>query len=247
MTGTPPRSDLPRRLRGLRAEGRLDRARELLAGALASNEGQPLAELSRQHESFWWEPLRGPRVTLVRRGPDDLELIRRCWRDDDFRRQYRRALVPLPEDNAALLALLWDEHYGLVEETHSLHWAIRSGARGLGLVSLVDIDLAQRRAELVIGYTTRATVRQALEAALLAASFAAERAGLGRLSAYFGPDDPRALRAAEQLGFEREGLLRGYEPGSAGGPRVDLVVAGMLIDGPLPARTARFRQRLVGR
>lgn len=68
---------------------------------------------------------------------------------------------------------------------------------------------------------------------------------LERLTAYFYPDNPQALRQAQELGFEREGLLRGYlrEPGAG---RSDLIVARLLLDGDFFARKARIRRRLLG-
>lgn len=76
--------------------------------------------------------------------------------------------------------------------------------------------------------------------------FAADRLRLGRLSAYFYPDNQPALRAAEKLGFEREGVLRGYLR-ERGGSRQDLVVGGLLLDPAFFAGKARVRQRLLGR
>jgi [ribosomal protein S5]-alanine N-acetyltransferase len=59
--------------------------------------------------------------------------------------------------------------------------------------------------------------------------------GLGRVGAYAHPDNLRSLTALEKVGFQREGLLRGFHVHR--GERRDVVVLGMLRDdweaGPL--------------
>ena len=238
-------------LRELRRSGRINEARELLAQAQRDQPDPKLAFLAWQHAEFWWLPLQGKRITLRRRGPEDAALVRRCWSDADFMGRFNRLAMPLPESDEALKAILAREHWALAEESHALHWTVHVGASGCGFVSLVDIVFSHRRAEFLIGVTPGTNVWVGPEAAHLALQFAARQMKLERLSAHFYPENPSALRAAEKLGFEREGLLRGYlrlpDADPCGGRRADLIVAGLLLDEPFFERSARLRARLLGK
>lgn len=232
-------------LRQLRHQGQPQAAHALLARHLAQHADPRLAFLAWQHEAFWWQPVQGPRVALHRRGPQDAALVRALWSDASFMQRFNRMAAALPDSDEALQALLLREHWALPEDTRTLHWTISAAGRGCGFVSLVDISFAHRRAEFLIGVQPTTGAWVAAEAAHLVLGFAAQRMQLQRLSAYFYPENRPALAMACKLGFEQEGLLRGYLLG-ANGQRADLVVAGLLLDDAFFARTARIRRRLLG-
>lgn len=230
----------------LRREGRFDEARALLDRRLADQADPRTGFLAWQHAPFWWQPIEGPRVRLVRRGPDDAALVRRCWADADFMARFNRQAVALPADDAALKALLAGERDALVEDHRALHWTVRVGAEGVGFVSLVDVGFRHRRAEFLIGLLPGSSSWASVEAAHLALRFAAGPMQLERLVAHFYPDNTEAISAALKLGFEHEGVLRGHLRDAATGQREDLVVTGLLLDDAFAARTARLRRRLFG-
>lgn len=239
--------DLPltEHLRQLRRSGRFDTARALLASALARRNDPALQHLAWQHEAFWWQPLPGRSVRLERRGPGDLALVRRCWADRDFMRRFHRSAAPLPASDDALREALQREATAIPGEAHALHWTVHAGGQAWGFVSVTEIVLPQRRAELLVGVLPGCSARVSVEASHLALAFLARRAGIERLTAHFYPDNTHAIASARSLGFEIEGVLRGYlrEPD---GSRSDLVVAGLLLDASFFERTARLRQRLLG-
>jgi len=230
----------------LRREGRIDEARALLERRLAEQADPRTGLLAWQHAPFWWQPIEGPRVRLVRRGPDDAALVRRCWADADFMARFNRQAVALPTDDTALKALLAGERDALVEDHRALHWTVRAAGEGVGFVSLVDIGLRHRRAEFLIGLLPGISSWAAVEAAHLALRFAAGPMQLERLVAHFYPDNVEAINAALKLGFEHEGVLRGHLRDAATGRREDLVVTGLLLDQGFAARSARLRRRLFG-
>lgn len=245
-------AELTTTLRALRRSGRINEARELLARAQRDQPDPKLAFLAWQHAEFWWLPLQGKRITLRRRGPEDVALVRRCWSDAEFMGRFNRLAMALPDSDEALKATLAREHWALAEESHAVHWTVHvDDASGCGFVSLVDIVFSHRRAEFLIGVVPGTNVWVGPEAAHLALQFAARQMKLERLSAHFYPENPSALRAAEKLGFEREGLLRGYLrlPGAdeRADQRADLIVAGLLLDESFFARSARLRARLLGK
>ena len=238
---------LPGTLARLRREGRLAEARALLQQRLAEEADPRTGFLFWQHAPFWWQPIEGPRVRLVRRGPDDAALVRRCWADADFMARFNRQAVALPTDDAALAALLAGERDALVEDHQALHWTVQVAGAGVGFVSLVDVGFRHRRAEFLIGLRPGTSSWAAVEAAHLALRFAAGPMQLERLVAHFYPDNVEAIRAALKLGFEHEGVLRGHLRDAATGRREDLVVTGLLLDQAFAARSERLRRRLFGR
>lgn len=240
-------ASLPGVLARLRREGRLDEARALLRQRLAGSPADPrIGFLGWQHAPFWWQPIEGPRVRLVRRGPDDAALVRACWADAGFMARFNRQAAALPADDAALRTLLAGERDALVEEHRALHWTVQVAGLGVGFVSLVDVGFRHRRAEFLIGLRPGTSSWAAAEAAHLALRFAAGPMQLERLVAHFYPDNVEAIRAALKLGFRHEGVLRGHLRNATTGQREDLVVTGLLLDQDFAARTQRLRRRLLG-
>ncbi|HSW07169.1 GNAT family N-acetyltransferase, partial [Aquabacterium sp.] len=223
-------------LRALRRSGRLDDARRWLGERLRGRPDQALLALAWQHEPFWWQPLRGRRVSLHRRGPDDIDLVRRCWADADFMRKFNRMAAPLPAADEALRDLLRREQAAIVSETAGLHWTIHAGEHKLGFVSVTNIALGHRRAEYLIGIHEACSPWVGPEASHLALGFLARQAHIERLTAYYYPENAHAIEVSQKLGFVIEGTMRGFLR-LADGSRSDLVVAGLLLDDAYFART----------
>ena len=241
-----PATALPITLARLRREGRMDEARALLQQRLAEAPDARTGFLGWQHAPFWWQPIEGPRVRLVRRGPEDAALVRALWADAEFMARFNRQAVALPADGVSLCALLAGERDALVEDHRALHWTVQVAGVGVGFVSLVDVGFRHRRAEFLIGVRPGTSSWAAVETAHLALRFAAGPMQLERLVAHFYPDNVEAIRAALKLGFEHEGVLRGHLRDAATGRREDLVVTGLLLDQVFADRSARLRRRLFG-
>jgi len=245
-TTPPPQRSLPEHLRALRLAGRMAEAHAWLLGQARQLRDPRLAELAWQHEPFWWQPLVGPRVTLRRRGPDDLALVRRCWADAGFMARFNRMAAALPDGDDALRAMLQREQSTIVGEATALHWTIVADGAPVGFVSVVDITLGHRRAEYLIGiHGDEVSPWVGPEASHLALDFLARQVHIERLTAYFYPENEAAIRVAQKLGFVLEGTMRGYLRRSDG-TRADLVVAGLLLDDAYFERHARMRRKLLG-
>ncbi len=237
---------LTEQLRRWRLEGDVDAARRLLQELQVQRPAdRGLQRLAHEHQPFWWQPLAGPRVQLTRRAPADLTFLRECWADRDFMTRFHRQAPPLPASDDEAAALLQRECAAIPSESRALHWTLRTAAGPIGLLSVVDLNAAHRRGELLIGLHGPRGAWAGVEAAHLAFDFLARRAGLERLTAYFYPDNRLAQRSALKLGFEHEGVLRGYLR-SADGQRHDLQVAGLLLDDAFFQRTAALRRRVLG-
>jgi len=220
--------ELNEQLRQLRLRGAFEQARELIRSQPGFAASPALRRLLHEHEDFWWAPIVGKRVTLKRRGADDLAFVRACWGDADFMRKFNRLARPLPADDAALRGILVRERAGLFSETKALHWTIHAPSGPIGFVSATDYAAGHRRCEFLIGLLGRPASAASVEAAHLAVAFLERRAGVERLTAYFYAENEYAARVAQKFGFEHEGVLKGFirDPD---GKRSDLLVAGMLL------------------
>ncbi len=235
--------DLSAVLRTLRREGKLDQARLLVQQALAKRPDEWLQQLAWQHEPLWWQPLHAPLCTLVRRNGKHAALLRKLWEDHAFMQRFHRLAAALPADDAALQALLAREQWALPEETRAMHWVIEAHGIPTGLVSVVDWSVVHRRAEFLIGVLPETSPGVAADATHAVITFLAKSARLEKLTANFYADNPQALRLAEKLGFEREGVLREHLR-AQDGSRSDLVLTGLLLKPDYLARNARWQRRL---
>jgi RimJ/RimL family protein N-acetyltransferase len=240
--GTVPLADT---LRRLRMQADYGRAREAIRQVEGFETSPALQRLLHEHEDFWWQPIKGRRVTLRRRCEDDAPLVRACWADAEFMRKLNRAARPLPARDDALRQILARERASIVSEAKSLHWTIHAGEGPLGFASATEISAGHRRCEFLVGLLGQAASPRAVEAAWLAVDFLRERVAMERLTAYFYADNSDAAKVAEKFGFRPEGVLRGYIR-SANGSRADLMVSGLAIadaarDNRVWARYARAR------
>jgi RimJ/RimL family protein N-acetyltransferase len=240
----PAGIDLIQRLRALRLQGALEQARDLIRSQPDFRASPVLQRLLHEHEDFWWAPIAGKRVTLMRRGAHDTAFVRACWADAQFMRKFNRAARPLPAEGAALQQMLVREHSGILSETKALHWTIHSAAGPLGFVSATDYAAGHRRCEFLIGLLGQPAGAVPVEAAHLAVAFLRDKAGIERLTAYFYEENSYAARVARKFGFEPEGVLKGYIR-NPDGTRSDLRVAGMLLTGEDSARVRKVRNRVL--
>jgi RimJ/RimL family protein N-acetyltransferase len=220
--------DLKAELQRLRIEGCFGQARELIRSQPGFGQSVPLQRLAYEHEDFWWAPIVGRRVTLRRRGPDDLAFVRASWADSDFMRKFNRAARPLPANDSALLQILARERAGTLGQARALHWTIVKCGEPVGFVSATDYSAQHRRCEFLVGMLRQNPSAAPAEASALAVSFLSARAGVERFTAFFYAENTYAAQVAAKFGFEPEGTLRGYIRGP-GGARSDLLVAGLVV------------------
>jgi RimJ/RimL family protein N-acetyltransferase len=224
----PAAPDLQEQLRRLRLRGDFAGARALLRAQPGFAKSAALHRLLHEHEDFWWEPIVGKRVTLRRRGGEDVEFVRRCWADADFMRKFNRLARPLPEDDAALRGILERERIGLWSDAKALHWTLVGTQGPVGFISATDYAPGHRRCEFLIGMLGQSASPVPVEATHLACDFLRDHANVERLTAYFYAENSYASKVAQKFGFEPEGVLKGYIRDSDG-RRSDLMVSGMLL------------------
>lgn len=237
-------------LKALRVEGRFDEARALLA-PLAQRpgaEGVWARQLLAAHDPRWWEPREGRRCRLRRRGPQDLGFVRRLWQAPGFVDSFNVGAPPLPGDDATLSRILALEQAALPLQSRAIHWVIETLAgERFGVASLVDISVAHRRAEFLVGVHEAPYRGAAAEATLLAIDFAFGVMRLRKLIGLVPAGNRASLQASAHIGFRSEGVLRQHLVHPRSGATIDIVHMAILADDPAArAQQQRVRKRLLG-
>lgn len=235
--------DLKSQLQRLRIEGAFAQARELIRSQPEFGRSRSLQHLLYEYEDFWWAPIQGRRVTLRRRGPDDLDFVRACWADADFMRKFNRLARPLPADDEVLRGILARERAGTLSVTRAMHWTIYQLEKPIGFVSATDLSAQHGRCEFLVGILRHPPSRAPIEAAGLAITFLNRHANVERFTAYCYPENSHAVQVATKFGFVPEGILKGYIRG-ADGARSDLSVCGLLLTPRTPGKTERLISRM---
>ncbi len=162
---------------------------------------------------FWWTPLQGGGVALRRCRADDADFFSSCFSDREFSTQYNRQ-QPWTGDLAKALTKV-----GTLSpvDLKALHWIVTDKSdHAIGLASLTSLNLANRKAEFSIGFPSLGATRStkafspATMVTLLAFHFAFFVARLNKLTAYIYRGNDGALRNAQHIGFQIEGLLKDH-------------------------------------
>lgn len=140
---------------------------------------------------------------------EDAPALLRCWSDPRTARWLGIPPVETAEEASALVALLLQ----LAGEEQSLRWSVALpdgealGTCGLNFWQLEGAYRGELGCELAPDAWGRGYMHEALQEVL---RFGYGTMGLNRLEAYCHPDNTRAARLFERLGFVREGVLRQY-------------------------------------
>ena len=236
-------------LKALRAAGRFDEARSLLAPVAQrpGPEGAWARQLLAAHDPRWWQLQQGRRCRLRRRAPQDLAFVRRLWAAPGFVDSFNVGAPPLPADDATLERILAAEYAALPLQSRAIHWVIETlGGEPFGVASVVDISVAHRRAEFLIGVHEPPYRGAAAEATLLAIDFAFGPMRLRKLIGLVPAGNRASLAASAHIGFRSEGVLRQHLVHPRSGEGIDLVHMAILA-GDVASREQqrRVRQRLL--
>ena len=152
--------------------------------------------------------VRGPKVSLRYATEDDVPALFELGQDAEVTRFFSWGpYTDLAQPRAYVESLGRQRERG-----ERLEFVIVDGAdRPLGVTGLSEFARRDRRAVIGswLGRPYWGTgVNAESKALVLALAF--RRLGLWRVTAWASPDNPRSLRALEKLGFEQEGVLRGW-------------------------------------
>jgi diamine N-acetyltransferase len=193
---------------------------------------------------FWWEALKGRNIKLVRKGKEHADFLIRCRRNELFHHQYNLFQEPTPQavqrelERANLPPL----------ESNKIEWVIEKLGTPIGLAALVDLNLNNSRAELLIGFPESVSSFTTVEATLLVLEFAFSTLGLFKLYSYVYSDNITGQKNTLSLGFEQEGLLKSHVQDPYLKSRLDLYVNGCIQPDFFGNKTLmRIYIRLLGR
>ncbi|MBK7006360.1 MAG: GNAT family N-acetyltransferase [Burkholderiales bacterium] len=172
--------------------------------------------------------------------------MRQLWADPVFMRAFHRLAPPLPPDDRELQRVLQAECNNPIAKTRALHWVVRSPDRQpWGLLSLTDMSLQHKRAEVLIGVLPNAPFALASAAMLMLFHFYFREKKFNKLYSLVFADNPHSLKSTLHLGFRQEGLLKGHIYDAASQGYVDLIQTGLLAQDAFSASNLRLMQKLL--
>ena len=198
-----------------------------------------------QHQPFFWSNIHAGNYSLTRRDSSDADFIESLWGDTNFRRRFHRQAVDLPP-RVQLEKLLRGEFLSLIGESKALHWIIRDKiGQAQGLLSLTEISMQHRRAEVLLGLSPKAPVGMAAAAIFMLFQFFFRAMKFFKLVSMIYTDNDIALRTTVHLGFRIEGMLRGHMLDPASGHYVDMYQLGLLENEAFGLTNQRLMRRLL--
>jgi [ribosomal protein S5]-alanine N-acetyltransferase len=170
--------------------------------------------------------LKTERLTLRPLTPDDAVAIHRMMSNAEVMAFWDSARI----EDAAITAEIVERQIGDMNRGEARYWAMERAGDGafIGSCDLSEIDSRHARAEVGFmigrGFWGEGYTFEAMHAVI---GYAAQGLRLRRLQARAHLGNLRSMRLLERLGFEREGLLRGYV--ERDGERRDCLLFGLLL------------------
>lgn len=240
--------DIVNTARVLRASGKIKESFDLVQG---NSKGADMgtnaipASLVWQHQTFFWDDIQGGKCLLTRRKGTDAGFIQSLWRDADFAYRFHRLAARVPQQLADLERILNSEYVSLMTDLNSIHWVIRDIQREpWGVLSLTNISLVHKRAEVLLGVRSGAPFGLATAAMLLLFRFYFGVMKFQKLYTLTFDDNQHSLRGVLHLGFKTEGRFRKHFYDQSTQAFVDMVQAGLLAEEAFSAANKRLMHRL---
>lgn len=209
----------------------------------------------------WSSPIAGNSIHLTIPGESDLPFLQQCFANEEFMEQ----LLPMGRRNQSTESMLFALRHNefAVAQSRTVHWIIKkderidqsqgsliSSLKPIGLASLVDIQIAHRRAELLIGIPNQDDRKQAaaVVGTLLILDFAFNQIGLHKLTTKVIANNQHSQKSTTSIGFFQEGLRRQHLRDPKSREWLDCYENGLVADEfRESAVIARLSRRLLGR
>jgi RimJ/RimL family protein N-acetyltransferase len=229
----------------LRSERKFESAFEHIQGAFHAGHSE-LKALVWQHNPIFWKHISAGLCTLTRRCGEDAEFLSEMWKDEDFVYSFHRHSAPLPKRHSELQRILNQEMCSLVSESHAIHWIVRdSQARPWGLLSLCDISLVHRRAEVLMGILPGAPTGLTAAAMLILFQFYFNVMKFNKLVSIIYLENSHSINSTMHLGFKKEGIFKRHAYDPRTGYFLDMVQFGLLKEDAFQAGNQRLMKRLL--
>lgn len=195
-------------------------------------------------QPIWFKSLEGRKVTLKRLNKDHAEFLKHSRQNRAF--QNHLNVFKQGTDEEVIKDL--DAAQRSPVDSRKIEWVIEQSQVPIGIISLVDLDLRNKRCELLIGLPDEKGFGAALESTLLVLEFAFFSMQFERVFCYVYSDNPFAQKNVKHLGFTEEGRLRKHVWNSDLNQWLDLSINGLLKDEFYEnTRLMKLFSRLIGR
>jgi RimJ/RimL family protein N-acetyltransferase len=194
---------------------------------------------------LWEKEISVPRLILRRRSSADAEFLQELWAEPGFRNSFNR-LLNQSTSTSELKRDLQKERDVPVMQSRQCHWIISNASRkSLGVLSLVDISSLHKRAEVLVGVSSKAPHGTALTAMLILFQFFFNAIKYEKLISFVYPDNGHSLKSTFSLGFQKEGYLRSHLIDPKTNSRHDLVQTGLLREEAFSSRNRTLMKKLL--
>jgi len=236
-------TQLTAKTRELRSQRKHQDAFELLSANLDSIRDQNLLF---ENHPIWWAEINAGICQLSRRSGKDLNFIRTIWDQQDFIYSFHRHANRLPSDNDKLIQLLEKEYLSLVSESHAIHWIVKDRqGKPWGLLSITNISLIHKRAEVLFGVLDGAPIRLTTAAMLMLFQFFFKAIKFNKLMTFVYDDNPHSLKGTLNIGFKEEGRFKKHVIDPRSNQYVDLIQTGLLAEDAFTENNIRLMKRLL--
>ncbi|MCE7913076.1 MAG: N-acetyltransferase [Nitrosomonas sp. PRO4] len=208
----------------------------------------------------WDTPISGHKVHLTIPAEDDFPFLQQCYANDPFMEQ----LLPMgrKKQTPESIRFALQHREFSVAQSRTLHWIIKKEACAdappctsnthlmpIGLASLIDIQIAHRRAELLVGIPgLQDRKKTSAISMLLILDFAFNRIGLHKLTSTVIASNQHSQKSTLAAGFCQEGLRRQHLRDPKSRTWLDCYENGLVEDHFRDSPViARMSQRLLGR
>ena len=180
------------------------------------------------HHPMFWQEVHSGSCVLRKRSQQDVLFLYELWQKPNFIEQFNCLARPLPKDPDKLRFILDAEYYSTIDLSKELHWIVSdSYGNKYGLLSLMDISLNHKKAEVLLGVLPDAPLGLAPTSMYMLFKFFFEILKFNKLYTYVAETNQHSLKGTLHLGFKAEGLLKSEIFNPISKKFVDLVRTGI--------------------
>lgn len=237
-------NELHSKLISLRSSRKFQEAYQLVSTHAVRD--KRLQGLAWEHQPVFWSDIQAGICKLTRRNGADVEFIEKLWRMDEFVYSFHRHAVTFPKHKKDLAGILEHEFISTIGTSKALHWIVRDRlSKPWGILSLVDISLIHKRAEVMLGVMPASPIGLSSAAMLMLFQFYFKAMKFNKLYSFVYEDNPHSLKGTLHLGFKVEGRLRKHALDPKSGNHLDLIQTGLLAEDAFTPQTERLMRRLL--
>lgn len=180
------------------------------------------------HHPMFWQEIHAGSCVLRKRSQQDASFLYALWQEPNFIEQFNCLASSLPKNPDQLKSILDAEYYSTMDVSKEYHWIVSdSDDNKYGLLSLVDISLQHKKAEVLLGVLPDAPLGLAPTAMYTLFKFFFEILKFNKIYTYVAVSNQHSLKGTLHLGFKAEGLLKSEIFSPITNSYVDLIRTGI--------------------